>query len=387
VLLLLLLTAGAQAAAPAQPDPSYLQAADGYRTGQREKSLREIRQWPPRRIWAGIQSLHDEAERLRMAVIGEVKVRLPAGIDARTVEGAVLMHVEAGLLDLQALDMAGATVQFSAATSLVDWLHAQQEGRRRMLEQWRAIAAAEEPDRGLSEAFVRVLSLELKIGKPQLHAAIAGAALALGAPEAALPFAEKARAAGARDGETLLVHASVKESLALGEAARAQEDRARRLRGEAETLLREAMAADPALVEARLRLGGVVLALGRPQEAEPFLQQAAEQAADRRQRYLALLLLGRASERKEDSAGGAGFYRRALEAWPESQAARLGLARCLEASAGPSAARPLVMATLLDSRAGREPDPWWSYPFGPRELAKAMVERLWQGVLGRPFGS
>jgi hypothetical protein len=46
------------------------------------------------------------------------------------------------------------------------------------------------------------------------------------------------------------------------------------------------------------------------------------------------------------------------------------------------------MASLLDSRKRvREPDPWWSYPFGPGGLAKVALERLWQGTLGRSFGS
>ena len=80
--------------------------------------------------------------------------------------------------------------------------------------------------------------------------------------------------------------------------------------------------------------------------------------------------------------------RRALAAWPDGQAARLALARSLEATAGPGAARSVVMASLLDSRSpARQRDPWWSYPFGPDGLAKVLVERLWQTTLGRSFGS
>jgi tetratricopeptide (TPR) repeat protein len=389
LLLLLLTTLGAQGRADGSRDPAYLLAAAEYRTGHREASLREIRQWPRSRIWAGIQALHDDAERWhRVPVEAGETVRLPVGIDARAVEAAALMHVEAGLLDLQALAPARAKIHFSAATSLVEWLQGQEAARRRLLEVLRhRPASLGERGRARSEALDRALSVELTISRRPFYAALAAATLALGFPETALPFAETAAAAGPPDGEALLLNACVKEGLALGEMARAHEGKARQLRREAETLLREAITAAPTLTEARLRLGGVLLAQERPLEAEAVLQQSGE-APERRQRYLALLLLGRASELKGNPDGGAGFYRRALEVWPQSQAARLGLARCLEASAGPRAARPLVTATLLDSRrVGREPDPWWSYPFGHRDLAKVMVERLWQGTLGRSFGS
>ena len=184
-----------------------------------------------------------------------------------------------------------------------------------------------------------------------------------------------------------MLSACVKESLALVEKVRTRDGEARRLGEEAEALFRETLAADPAQAEARLRLGGVLLAGGRAREAEVVLRQAVEEARDNRQRYLALLFLGRASE-QEYPRSGAAFYRRALEAWPDSQAARLALARCLEASAGPPEAHPLVMASLLDSgKPAREPDPWWSYPFGPRGLAMVALERLWQATLGRSFGS
>jgi tetratricopeptide (TPR) repeat protein len=243
-----------------------------------------------------------------------------------------------------------------------------------------------EPDATLVDEIDRVLSIELRIDPREFYAALAAATLAVGFPEVALPFAEKASAAAPLDGEALLLGACVKESLALGEEVRARERQARRLREEAEALLRETLAADPAQMEARVRLGRVLLTRGHPHEAEPLLQQVAEEARDEQQRYLALLLLGRASEQQENPDAAATLYRRALEAWPDSQAARLALARCLEAPAGPPAARTLVTASLLDStRPTREPDPWWSYPSGPRGLARAALERLWQRALGRPF--
>jgi tetratricopeptide (TPR) repeat protein len=168
---------------------------------------------------------------------------------------------------------------------------------------------------------------------------------------------------------------------------RGRDGEARRLREEAAGLLRRALAADPERSEAALRLGSILLAQDRPHEAEAFLERAVAQARDDPQRYLALLFLGRAAELLEKPNDSVQFYRRALEAHPDAQAARLGLARCQEASDGPAAARPLV-AAVLDAKAPQAvPDPWWSYPFGPRGLAQSALERLWQSALGRSFGS
>ena len=395
MLLLLLLTVGAQNPAATPLLSIYHGTAAEYRTGDRERPLREIRRWGPREIQECIRALRDEADRREKLVLqtGEVVVELPVEIDFRTVEAAALMHLEAGLLELQSLHGERAESQFSAATSLVEWAHELKaerlRERLRLLEKLRRTQDPfGEPDDALSDEIDRALSIELKIDLRGFYVALAAATLAFGFPEVALPFAEKAKTAAPLDGEALLVSACVKESLALAEEVGTREGKARRLREEAEALLRETLAADPARTEARLRLGRVLLEEGRPHEAEPLLQQAAEQARDRQQRYLALLFLGRASEQHENPETAATFYRLALEAWPDSQAARLALARCLEASAGPSAAHALVMASLLDSRKPmREPDPWWSYPSGPRGLAKVALERLWQGTLGRSFPS
>ena len=384
MLLVLLLAVGAQdAARRPQNDPSfYLTVAAEYRTGRREAALREIRRWRRGELFASIQAIRDQAERWHMVArrAGEV-VNVPVDVDFRTVEAAALMHVEAGLLELQSLGVASAESQFSAATSLVDWSQELKAQRLRLRETLRRTP-------GATGEIDRALSIELRIDKREFYVALAAGTLALGFPDAALPFAERAKAAAPLDGEALLLRACVSESLALKEKARSREAEAHRQRAQAEAFFRATLAADPSQGEARLRLGGVLLAESRPQEAEAVLRQAAEQARDSQQRYLALLFLGRASELQEKPNDAAAFYRRALEAWPESQAARLALARCFEASAGPPAAQPLVMASLLDSRRQwREPDPWWSYPFGPPGLAKAVAERLWQRAIGRSFGS
>ena len=127
---------------------------------------------------------------------------------------------------------------------------------------------------------------------------------------------------------------------------------------------------------------------GRPGPPRPRRSRSSTRsklhAADDRQRYLARLFLGRLAAARGHVDDAVGFYRRALEAWPDSQAARLALAQALEQSSGPSVAWPLVAGSLAASgRLDRTRDPWWAYLFGPPGQAQASLERLWNEALGR----
>ncbi len=76
-----------------------------------------------------------------------------------------------------------------------------------------------------------------------------------------------------------------------------------------------------------------------------------------------------------------GSTARAVEAWPEAQAARLALALLVEREGGPTAAREPVAAMLAASQRGDRPaDPWWTYPFGPPGFAKVALDRLWKAL-------
>jgi tetratricopeptide (TPR) repeat protein len=184
------------------------------------------------------------------------------------------------------------------------------------------------------------------------------------------------------DADVLELTGWIAETQALESEVRGRRKDADRYRGYAEGELRAALDADPARFEARLRLGHLLLAAGRAEEAEPLLREALTQATDARQRYLASLFLGRACDRQGRSMEAIEAYRGALAAWPDSQAARLALGQAMEPRSGPGEARDLVAASLADStRDDREPDPWWSYPFGRRDEAKASLDRLWAEVL------
>jgi tetratricopeptide (TPR) repeat protein len=394
LLLLILLTGGPQSPAERGPkDPSfYSTVAAEYRRGRREAALAEIRRWRRRDIFAAVQALRDQGDLRRMlAVTGADVIWAPVEIDFATVEAAALMHVEASLMDLQALGRTEAEMQFSAASKLVEWLYALRESRPQLLPRWRTLLVTKneggvresaEPDPPPGEV-KRALTVELTIGRREFYVALAASTLALGFPETALQYSEKARAVAAGDADALFITACAKQSLALHEKVRAREGEARRLREEAEALLRETLTSDPGRVEAQVRLGSVLLAQNRAHDAESVLQQAAEHAREDRERYLAFLFLARAAELQDRANDTVAFYRRATETWPSSQAARLGLARSVETSGRPAAARTLVLAGLAEAtQQVREPDPWFSFPFGPRAFAKATMERVWKRTLG-----
>jgi tetratricopeptide (TPR) repeat protein len=340
----------------------YLMVAAYYRAGDRETALREIRKWGSSEIRAQVLALRRESDRLRAEPADASE------IDLRTVEAAALMHAEAGLLELRSLNAKRSEGHLAAAASLVEWTH-------------RVAASRRDPDG--TPAVGPDLVLEPTIDRRDFYVALASGALSIGFPEKALPFAETATRTAPEDAEAWLLSGCAKEGLALEAQIGGHEGDVSRLREEAEKRFRQALIEEPTLLEARLRLGGVLLLENRPSDAEPVLREVVVQARDDAQRYLALLFLGRARESRGDTDEAASIYRHAVETWPESQAARLALARCLEGSAGPSAARALVEAGLLTSQnPDRSPDPWRLYPFGPRGLAKAAVERLWQEALG-----
>lgn len=313
--------------------------------------------------WTGAE-IGDAQRRLRSRE-GVLRARAssPDEIDLRVVEAIALLHLEAGVKALQETNEATGRIQLSAASDLARWT--QEAAARRAREH------------GLPEE----RQLNPRLGRAALHATAAEAALAVGFPEIARAEGEAAREAEPTDPGVLLALATALDGAAHLQAAEGRATDARATRERAIRAFEDVLAVNPAALEARLRLGGLLGAEGRFVEAEPLLEQAASDGTPR-QRYLARLFQALVAERRKDWPAAFRAYSEALEAVPDGTAARLGLALALERQAGEAAARTAVMAAL--SRADRltaPTDPWSNYPFGDVEATAEDMKRLWARVL------
>jgi tetratricopeptide (TPR) repeat protein len=348
---------------------NYLAVTAHYRSSNRAAARREIREWRSAEIAAAVRALRKAGDRL-CAVPSQAD-----DIDFRTVEAAVLLHADVGLASLQAMRFTEAEFHLDTSADLLEWSR-QAAARARSFAAQRAALDARH---GRSTPRPQIRE---RIDPGDFYQALAGTAVAVGFPLTARPFAEAAVRADTMDAGAHLIAGCVNASLAEEFALRRRDSDAERAREAAEKSLRDALALDPGRQEARLRLGKLLLDVRRAVEAESLLAEVDERGADDRQRYLARLFLGRVAERLGRPEDAVRLYRRALEAWPDSQAARLALAHALERSSGPAAPLVLVGATLGASRRpDRADDPWWLYLFGPLELTRAILERVWARAL------
>jgi tetratricopeptide (TPR) repeat protein len=116
---------------------------------------------------------------------------------------------------------------------------------------------------------------------------------------------------------------------------------------------------NPVLVEARLRLGRVLLALDRVDAAEEQLRLAEASAGDPVLKYLSHLFVGEVHERRGDLAAAAASYASAISLVPVPQSARIAAAHVAHATGQRAAAAKSVGAAL--SEPSKDADPWWWY--------------------------
>ncbi len=140
--------------------------------------------------------------------------------------------------------------------------------------------------------------------------------------------------------------------------------------GQAEAHYQRALALDPRLAEARLRLGQVRLRQGRAQEALPDLERVASEADRPAQRCLARLFEGRARERLGDDAGAAAALRAAVADAPRAQTALLALGRSLD-RVGDGTGAQQAFTSVGEPDASF--DPWWGYLLGQPERIDELV--------------
>jgi tetratricopeptide (TPR) repeat protein len=137
----------------------------------------------------------------------------------------------------------------------------------------------------------------------------------------------------------------------------------------------KAIALDPAMAEAQLRMGRVLQALGRAADAEAAFARVPESTGDRRWRYLAEMFRADAADARGDRAEARARYDAALQVWPEAQSPAIALSR-MAASDGDWPAAQARLEALAPRAGGRAEDPWWAYGFGQAWRIDAGVATL-----------
>jgi tetratricopeptide (TPR) repeat protein len=195
----------------------------------------------------------------------------------------------------------------------------------------------------------------------------------------------------ANDAELLLARGTIQEALATlvgsvpglaGLSPRARDmarstlnERRYRLAG-ARRSFESALAADPGLHEARLRLGRVAWHLEQKDAARSAFESVLSRAAEPGVLYLARLYLGRVAEDARRLEEAEGHYREALALEPQGQAAAVALSHVLGLAGDPAAAREVLQAAV--SRAGSRTlaDPFWAYLSGRSDEGDAILDEL-----------
>ena len=154
------------------------------------------------------------------------------------------------------------------------------------------------------------------------------------------------------------------------------DDRRAELR-RAEGLLRRALVLDPAFLETRLRLARVLVEQGNHDEGRSLADHVAVNATDRTMQYYALLFAGDALLSLGRAAEAGKSYQRAIDLFPDAQAARLGLASTLRSAGDAARALDVLMPTITKPPSTRDgDDPWWEYYAGDVTQMEALLEEL-----------
>jgi tetratricopeptide (TPR) repeat protein len=345
------------AARAAAQDASLAQLADRYRHGYRDDALDAVGLWT--------------AERTRREVDGLLQSR---PLDPALAFAAALLHVHRALLasastlEYRGSHLAAATRLLLAAADAPVSTGSAGLARRMFLlvglarEETLDVGAAHDVVRAGLERFeddaelLTVLGMTLETG-PSMRTY-------------QLPPDARLRSVEARPGFTVEGGGSRGEWRSLPESTL----------GQAEAAFRRALAADPGLGEARLRLGRVLLLRGRAAEAIVEFQQVAREDGSLRRRYLAHLFEGRAHGKRGDAEAAVRAYRAAVAVEPEGQAAWIGLGRALDLVGRGDEAQEAFVAVLGIHR--ERGDPWWSYARGDLERLGPLVAEL-QAALAR----
>lgn len=153
----------------------------------------------------------------------------------------------------------------------------------------------------------------------------------------------------------------------------------------AASLYRRALAANPVLHEARIRLGRSLFDLGHAAEAQRELEQALAQPLSLQDEYLATLFVAALHEQQRRPDEAQRQFARAASLFPAAQAPYLALSR-LQAQSNPEAAGEILLTMFGRSApagVAGVADPFWVYDAGLGASMAARLDRLRAEARGR----
>jgi tetratricopeptide (TPR) repeat protein len=333
---------------------AYEDAIRAYASGDREKAVSEVAGWPDARVrdQAGaLGTVWREARACRVCPATHVLRRAPA-------TAALMLHTDGA--QRRRRDGLPAEPHESAALSIARVLKDDPVHRTFVLRWYEAMAglalgetrwgeARDWAERGLRD-FPDSAPMLLVVGSIE---ETFGALALLRLPDSVFSTIQR-------------------ETRANLEALR----KAREHLEKAHRSLRSAVAAEPSLAEARLRLGRVAWRRGEAAEAREALLEVLSRDPKPDTAFLAHLFLGRLDEDAGRLAEASRAYETALALDPRSQSARFALSHVRLRLDGPGAARREVETAVGFAGRRAESDPYWLYPWGPAVGAEDRLEAL-----------
>ena len=150
---------------------------------------------------------------------------------------------------------------------------------------------------------------------------------------------------------------------------------------EAEALFRRALALNPRLVEGRVRLGHVLIAESKAQEAANELRTAVATTADPLLLYFGWMFLGSAEDTLGHFEAAREAYVRAAALYARAQSPYLALSTlAMRRGDRPAALAEIRHVFELRGPPDQREDPWWTYYTAQGRNTAALLEQLW-----RPF--
>jgi len=334
-----------------QPQPSPLALARMYASGRRAEAIAALDGWSEADMKAELVSLRSEMR------------KMGGHLPERPLRAAVMLHTDRELYErlqspvVESVRECGINAHGGYARALIALLVVQSDQSREFVRRWlTAMALSSHWDLCLDD--VRRWTHEgLKwFPKDAQMLLLQGTASEVSAALTPVPalFADPSH-----------------RSEGLSDIARRRQELS-----EARRDLEAALAVDPDLHEARLRLGRVLWRLEKPQDARAPLQTVLERAQEPWILYLAHLFLGRVLEDAGELPAATEHYRAALAIDPGAQAAAVALSQALLVGGNDGEGREVLARALKQAPRGQPRDAYMSYHLGRSNLAEGLLDAL-----------